>query len=570
MSLVSPGSTVYGMFPDRLRPYNPITPFTYRDGLTYLQVLESLREWLMESLIPHVDAESAALIKAYDNATAALKAAMDKYQLDIAADREAFEAFTTDARAGIDAALVAANGIEDRVKIIRDDINTRADEVIAMLPEVVVPSGEDDTNAVREAFATLSAKGGGRVTLPAGSYSFVFPLVIPENVNVEGHGQGTTFQYSGSGDFIKMRNESRLIGVNINGNKDTFTLVTLDNVFRCVIRDVTLSGQHLPGNLKPGQVGLRFTGNAGDSQVNDSRFNNLGVGVLTESIMDYLNGCVFSSCQRGVYGKGTGYNAGISVSDTTFVSNAAATIAHVEVKGNANKWWFTNVWMEGCTNGVIIGDETGGPYNFGLVNVAIAASENNIVINSARQSYLANVALEIDANNTPEPLTIHPTRAPDGVATNVTIYTDFDISPDVFPSNWTYIGRDKMKLPPNLYGAVTFHDRVRFQPENPNEPAFKVSGPYGMTTNVFEIGHSGAVNFWMDQYNNVSAKGNINAGENAGFGFAGPGGVSITSGAGVPTSAQNPGSIYIRRDASTQANQRLYVNTGGSNWAPLV
>ncbi len=44
-------------FPFPPERYNNIIPFTYRDGLTYIQVLSSLREWLLETLIPHVDGE---------------------------------------------------------------------------------------------------------------------------------------------------------------------------------------------------------------------------------------------------------------------------------------------------------------------------------------------------------------------------------------------------------------------------------------------------------------------------------------------------------------------------------
>lgn len=48
-------------FPQNFRPYNNITPFTYRDGVTYLEVLEGLKSWITDTLVPHLDTEYLAL-----------------------------------------------------------------------------------------------------------------------------------------------------------------------------------------------------------------------------------------------------------------------------------------------------------------------------------------------------------------------------------------------------------------------------------------------------------------------------------------------------------------------------
>lgn len=49
------------------RPYTNIQPFTVRDGATYLMVLESLREWLRDTLVPHVDREHAELVESWNS-----------------------------------------------------------------------------------------------------------------------------------------------------------------------------------------------------------------------------------------------------------------------------------------------------------------------------------------------------------------------------------------------------------------------------------------------------------------------------------------------------------------------
>ena len=64
------------------RPYTNITPFTVRDGATYLTVLEELRNWLNTALVPHVDTEVANLVIAWeDNANTILSTVTNQLEL---------------------------------------------------------------------------------------------------------------------------------------------------------------------------------------------------------------------------------------------------------------------------------------------------------------------------------------------------------------------------------------------------------------------------------------------------------------------------------------------------------
>lgn len=80
-------------FPYQLRNYNNITPFTYRDGLTYLEVLEGLRDWLYNVLVPHIDEEIGGLNDNWHeqvdgivaNVTAQLEAQSGEVASDLAA-----------------------------------------------------------------------------------------------------------------------------------------------------------------------------------------------------------------------------------------------------------------------------------------------------------------------------------------------------------------------------------------------------------------------------------------------------------------------------------------------------
>lgn len=75
MSMITP-ITVEG-FPRYARPWNNITPFTYRDGLTYLEVLEGLRLWLKDTLVPHIDSEMVAIGEAWNDEVIALVSAVE-------------------------------------------------------------------------------------------------------------------------------------------------------------------------------------------------------------------------------------------------------------------------------------------------------------------------------------------------------------------------------------------------------------------------------------------------------------------------------------------------------------
>lgn len=432
------------------------------------------------------------------------------------------------------------------------------------------PSSTDNTALFQGLLNNLGAQSGGKLLLPAGFYRFSSALTVPERVAIQGMGPGTRIEFTGTGKFLTFKNESKLIEVDINGTSDDYTLVYLNNVFRVELRSVTLSGHHLSTGAKPSQIGIEIRGNAGDSQFNNCRFNNLGSGIRTDSIMDYVMGCVFSACQRGIWGDGNNYGSGISVSDTTFVSNAASTIAHIQVDGNANKWWFTNTWMEGATDGVVIGSTAGGPYSFGMVNCAVASTTRCIVVNNARQTYLANVSLEQDGGATPVPLTINSAGfAADGVVTNVPIYTGFDLDASIFPKNWTYVGRDKLKVPGQIIGDADWSGAINVQSSNKTKPIFKANGPVDINANIFELGKGGTVFTRLDQYNNLFHTGSFYVGGASALNW--DGGSAMYNGSGVPTIAGRAGDFYLRKDTPSVANQRIYVCTvtgaaGAATW----
>ena len=52
-------------YPVPVRPYSQITPFTYRDNSTYLEILEQIRTWIQNTLVPHLDTEYEELVQSW-------------------------------------------------------------------------------------------------------------------------------------------------------------------------------------------------------------------------------------------------------------------------------------------------------------------------------------------------------------------------------------------------------------------------------------------------------------------------------------------------------------------------
>lgn len=58
-------NNLINLLPGVYRGYNNVQPFSYRDSLTHAEVIENLADYVAETLIPHIDTESAALVEAW-------------------------------------------------------------------------------------------------------------------------------------------------------------------------------------------------------------------------------------------------------------------------------------------------------------------------------------------------------------------------------------------------------------------------------------------------------------------------------------------------------------------------
>lgn len=105
--------TVIGSRLPNYRPYTNIQPFTVRDGATYLLVLEGLREWLNDQLVPHIDKEISELVASWEGNTSELITKVEQKITDaLALVDTAVEGVEEDAAAAI-AAKAAAEAARD-------------------------------------------------------------------------------------------------------------------------------------------------------------------------------------------------------------------------------------------------------------------------------------------------------------------------------------------------------------------------------------------------------------------------------------------------------------------------
>lgn len=93
----------------RVNPIHQITPFTYRDGSTYLEVLNGLREYVTQVAVPEVHRELNRIISEFQSALSEVERTRDA---DLAEWKEQFNQFmadVTESLAGLNDAAVAQN-----------------------------------------------------------------------------------------------------------------------------------------------------------------------------------------------------------------------------------------------------------------------------------------------------------------------------------------------------------------------------------------------------------------------------------------------------------------------------
>lgn len=154
-------------FPGSGIPYTNVTPFTYRDGLTYLEVLEDLRAWLRDTLVPWLNDTVGSLESAWhtevDALVAAVNAALDAQATQVNGAlttqsgevNENIAALTLYVNSSI--AEIINNSLSANDGIVRDLVNNVASLTRVALDAVYQAKGTVPDAAVAALLATATS-----------------------------------------------------------------------------------------------------------------------------------------------------------------------------------------------------------------------------------------------------------------------------------------------------------------------------------------------------------------------------------------------------------------------------
>jgi hypothetical protein len=105
-------------FPFRIGPINNITPFTYRDGVTYLEILYLLRDYINDTLRPEFDGEMERIIEEFNAGIENAENTIIAYKGEIDGAIAAFQA-------SVNAEITAhETAVDVRMDAAEADINT--------------------------------------------------------------------------------------------------------------------------------------------------------------------------------------------------------------------------------------------------------------------------------------------------------------------------------------------------------------------------------------------------------------------------------------------------------------
>ena len=310
-------------------------------------------------------------------------------------------------------------------------------------------SGGNDTERIQNAY---NQRGGRPLYFPAGTYQVT---ALPDFANdsvINGDGpRNTTITYTGTGT---LRSLSGKYGIQFNEigfdlTSAGATSIRLDQCFRVSFDRCRFKGRHNDGtgSTYRSQVGIFLDGNTGASDFVNCDWENLGSGIRTNSIQNYVLGGKFTHCWNSVWGDTAvrRFNAGMYLTNTEFVGcmDPVNTNAHILVDGPANCWQLDGCWWEKAVWMARVGGtsagQTGGPSQFAMFGGKMGVGPGGgLQLNNCRQAHLSNVEFDGDVGggSGSRKLIINAGGCPNGVAMNLTSTTGGLFTRGEFPSAW--------------------------------------------------------------------------------------------------------------------------------------
>lgn len=568
-------------FPVQMRPYNNITPFTYRDGLTYLEVLESLRTWLRDNLVPFLDSEITALTDDFteqvvnlmtsvdlaltSQATAINAALLDQLttvtdslttQLNTVTDTMS-EQTTSNATklaetvAYVDAAVqsiinstiavtdpVLVGVFENRAANSTTILYNAFGDVESVLAYGAIGDGlTDDKTAIDLAIA--AAANGGIVRFPKGkvystSGGHVFPVGVLVDItgsSIIHTGNNTLFEFNRSGGF-NLNRANGVVGGKITGNAGVNAVgISYGNAWGFHVTNTSIQNYSagvaiLSDNITNWSEGsalenIMFQGNkVGIRFRNSTGTQSFGYTAIKKVSINVNADCIgidFGSESP------TGlyvYNSEISADIWLYGNNAIGINLGANLSMDANIWHVTGEVFGTLTNAYGLQNLGGSVSGIGFCNVK--GSSNNLALGKTR--FLAQ-SRTID--------TASGTNTTSGDIFTTVVAANIDTT---FNGNMGFIGGSNRSIP-------------------------------------FVSGFEGSDGFrvYKTAYNSKPSDGTelLSVRGDGSIRFGNTGKATIHAGTGSPaTSLGSIGSIYLRTDSALEKPQIYIKLTNG--WASLV
>lgn len=166
------------------RPYSNITPFTFRDGATYLLQLEALKDWIRDSLVPLLDAEVGGLTDDWKALTTQL---LDDFTSKTEALQQLVTDSVTDMSGQVDlaqAAQAAAESARDLAAVYASTIETVQDSAITNIFNDFNSTFRQTFNAIASTLVAEDPNDEG--TFVIGASVPLEPLNVTEDPNDPG------------------------------------------------------------------------------------------------------------------------------------------------------------------------------------------------------------------------------------------------------------------------------------------------------------------------------------------------------------------------------------------------
>lgn len=144
-----PISNILAGMPD-YRPYTNVTPFTVRDGATYLLQLEALKDWWRDTVVPLIDSEIGGLTEDWKTLTTQL---LNDWETKTGELTQ----LVLDAVAGIDNQVELANAAKEAAEAARDLASLYASQAEEIQDTAISGIAGSETSATRILLDSLYA-----------------------------------------------------------------------------------------------------------------------------------------------------------------------------------------------------------------------------------------------------------------------------------------------------------------------------------------------------------------------------------------------------------------------------